>query len=274
MQSTNFWHQLHLQGKKSFVILFLSSLFIAANCSTSQAQRAWMYESKRGGNLNLYAKNISNRLMRDRSRLLKPLSFGFFLAPLTSNYRAKFSDEFVQDGSFTPEGLNSALVSVEEQGAPSFSVGFYANLRLSEFWDFRVHTNASFYERKLIYTLASGEVITKVVESPMFELPLLFKYRSQLRGIKGMYLIGGIKPAFVLSRRTEEEANIRPLSADLSIEYGMGFDVFFSFFKFAPEIRFSHGIVNVLDRDEVNAFSVPLQRLTTNTFTLYLHFGG
>ncbi|MEO1652764.1 MAG: outer membrane beta-barrel protein [Bacteroidota bacterium] len=255
-------------------MLILSSLFIFGNLDTAQAQRAWQYESKRGGNHNLYTKNISNRLMRDRARLLKPLTFGFFLAPLTSNYRAKFSDEFVQDGTFTPEGLNAPLISVEEQAAPSFAVGFYANLRLSEFWDFRVHTNASFYERKLVYTLATGEVITKVVESPMFELPLLFKYRSQLRGIKGMYLIGGVKPAFVLSRRTEEETNIRPLSADLSLEYGMGFDIFFSFFKFAPEIRFSHGLINVLDRDEVNAFSVPLQRLSTNTFTLYLHFGG
>jgi hypothetical protein len=48
------------------------------------------------------------------------------------------------------------------------------------------------------------------------------------------------------------EANVKKKSsalttniADLSLEYGFGLEQFFQFFKFTPEIRFSHGLVNM-----------------------------
>ncbi|MDX2304819.1 MAG: outer membrane beta-barrel protein [Microscillaceae bacterium] len=274
MQTINIWHKLHLQRKQKIGLILALIVFLNLPAFSVQAQRSWLYRDRKGG--NRYTQNISNSLQRQRQRLTKPIAFGFFLAPLGSTYSEKFSDAYINTPNFIPEDspVQSPLINVQPKSSLGFAVGFYSNFRLSEFWDARVQINAAFYERQLEYIFANGETITKVVESPMLELPLLLKYRSQLRGITGMYMIGGIKPAFVLSRRTEEDANIRPLSTDLSVEFGVGFDVFFPYFKFAPELRFSKGLVNTMDTSEINAFNQPLKRLTTNTFILYFNFGG
>ena len=273
MQTINIWHKLNLQGKQKGLVIIILGVILCLPALSAQAQSPWITRNKKGG--NRYTKNISSPLMRQRHRLLRPIAFGFYLAPLGSAYAEKLSREFVNTPGFNAGGdFSSPLVSVQPRNTLGFAVGFYSNFRLSEFWDARLHINAAFYERQIDYIFENGDKITKVVESPMLELPILFKYRSQLRKIEGMYMIAGIKPAFVLSRRTDEDANIRPLSTDLSVEFGLGFDIFFPFFKLAPELRFSKGLVNVMDTEDPNAFTRPLERLTTNTFTLYFHFGG
>lgn len=264
MQSTNIRHQHSLQRQQNcliFLFLFLGLL------AFTPAQAQWI--SLGGGN-GSYAKDAGKSLQGKRQRLYRPMAFGFYLAPVQSKFTPKFSDGFAQ----SPTAAANQVRNVFVKNTPGFAVGFYSNFRLSEFWDFRVHLGASFYEREIEYVLGSGETIQRIVEAPMVELPLLFKYRSRLRGIANMYMIGGIKPGFILSRRTEEEESVKIADTDLSLELGMGFDIFFPYFRFAPEIRFSRGLVNVLDDAEPNFFNQPLRRLTTNTFSLYVHFGG
>jgi hypothetical protein len=36
---------------------------------------------------------------------------------------------------------------------------------------------------------------------------------------------------------------------DFTVEAGIGFEIYFKYFKFAPEIRFSHGVNNIYNRD-------------------------
>ncbi len=273
MQNTNLGHQYYLSGQKTRVIV-LFSLLALLSVATLEAQTPWFGRQKRSS--KLYARDARSDLKKQGDRLTRRLNFGFFIAPLVSGYREKLTDEFINTPNFVPDDLENpdVLVNVNPKASLGFAVGFYASLRLTEFLDLRVHTNAAFYERQIEYEFQSGEVINKVIESPMFELPILFKYRSQIRGLHNMYMVAGIKPAFVLSRRTDEEANVRPANTDLSIEYGLGFDVFFPFFRFAPELRFSHGLINTFEEEDQNAFSQPIRRLTTHTATLYLHFGG
>ena len=57
----------------------------------------------------------------------------------------------------------------------------------------------------------------------------------------------------------------------LNLEAGFGFDLYYPLFKFSPEIRFSRGIVDMLG-NKTNEFGQPLQRVNTNTITLYLLF--
>jgi hypothetical protein len=57
----------------------------------------------------------------------------------------------------------------------------------------------------------------------------------------------------------------------MSLEAGIGLDLYFPLFKFSPEIRFSRGITNVLDNTQ-NAYGLPLKHVNTNTITMYLLF--
>ena len=60
-------------------------------------------------------------------------------------------------------------------------------------------------------------------------------------------------------------------TSDFTLDYGVGFEQFFQFFKFAPELRFSHGLGNMLQPAN-NSASIGIERLRTHTVTLYLNF--
>jgi hypothetical protein len=267
MQTPHFWNQYHLQGQKNHLIcLFFLFAFFVPYIADAQ----WFIDENRG---RRYKEDAARSVTRNHN-FKRPISFGFYGGVMRSGFYAQSTS-----GSYSLGGIPITVNNIFEKSSLGFSIGFYSNFRISEFWDFRTQVNAAFYQRRLQYQFGAlgglpanfNSEIT--VESSMLEIPLLFKYRSQLRGIAGMYLIAGIKPAISLGSKKESDLAITTGSFDASIEYGLGFDVFFPFFKFAPELRFSHGLVNVLNRNN-NVLDAPIQRLSTHTATLYFHFGG
>jgi hypothetical protein len=113
---------------------------------------------------------------------------------------------------------------------------------------------------------------TQEVATTQLELPLLLKYQSNRRRNTRVYMIAGIKPSFAVTQRQNTPA-INQLTinkSDLLLEYGVGLDLFYPYFKFGPELRFSHGLRNILDPRN-NTYSNSLQSLRTNTVTLYLN---
>ena len=85
-------------------------------------------------------------------------------------------------------------------------------------------------------------------------------------------MIGGVKPAFEASgKKDKTKAELELKETNLSIEAGFGFDLYYPLFKFSPEIRFSHGLIDVLGNTK-NEFGQPLTRVNTNTITVYFLF--
>ncbi len=286
MRTAYLGHFLHLQSKKNlipkifnhknsdFLLRFLifsiiTFCFLCAFSQKSHAQRQYWFE--RNKKPSFYAQDAEQKL-KTSNRILRPLHFGMFFGATFSGFRVGLQDDFIQN---TNPAQYGGIVSVVPKNGAGLIIGAYSNLRISDFWDFRFCVNGfAGYERSLEYTFANGEKISKTVEASMFELPILFKYRSQLRGTRGLYLIGGIKPSFLLTSRKNDAKNITVKTQDFSIEYGFGFEIFYPYFKFAPELRFSHGFNNMLNDAEQNDFNTPLKSLTTHSAILILHFGG
>lgn len=198
----------------------------------------------------------------------RKLSYGFLIGLHTSTYQIKYADRFV-----TPD--LDTVYSIEPGWSPGFSLGFIVNYRLTDLLDFRVTPKVAFYEHTLRY-LYTDETPTeeKLVETTMVELPLLLKYKSERRGNIRMYMVGGVKPGLEASGKKEMEnisSNLGITSMNLSLEAGFGFDLYYPLFKFSPEIRFSRGMVNIL-KNTTNQYGLPLERVNTNTVTLYLLF--
>jgi len=147
------------------------------------------------------------------------------------------------------------------------------NMRLSKYFDFRVLPGVAFYTRAVQYTFAKGFTSNQTEESVFIEIPLMLKYKSQRRKNHRLYMVGGMKPGIEAGAKKFQKTNdqLRTNTIDLCIEYGFGIDLYFQFFKFAPEIRFSHGFNNLLNNDP-NIYSQSLSKLTTHTITLYLFF--
>jgi len=198
----------------------------------------------------------------------RKLSYGFLIGLHTSAYQIKYSDRFVKRDM-------DSIYSIEPGWSPGFSLGFIVNYRITDLLDFRITPKVAFYEHTLRYRY-TNETPTqeKLVETTMVELPVLLKYKSERRGNIRMYMVGGFKPGLEASGKREMEnisSNLGITSMNLSMEAGFGFDLYYPLFKFSPEIRFSRGMVNIL-KNTTNQYGLPLERVNTNTITLYLLF--
>jgi hypothetical protein len=244
MQFTYIWNKLHLHR---FKIVFTVMLIACAFHSQAQKTR-WVEKNN---------PNYDN----------KKLTYGFLIGIHSSAFQIKYSDRFVTRDLDT-------VSAVLPSWSSGFSLGFIVNYRLTEFLDLRITPEVAFYENKIRYQFTNDPPIDETVENTVVEFPILLKYKSERRGNIRMYMVGGIKPGIEASGKKnidQTRPTLEVKETHLNLEAGFGFDLYYPLFKFSPEIRFSRGIVDMLGNRE-NEYGQPLQRVNTNTITLYLLF--
>ena len=197
----------------------------------------------------------------------RKITYGFMIGIHTSAYQLKYSDKFVTQSFDTVHSVQGSFTA-------GFSLGFLINLRLNEVLDLRVMPKAGFYNHKLNYYYTDNTSEQVVVETTMYELPILLKYKSMRRGNVRMYMIGGFTPGLEASGKNDVRSNTANLdinNMNLSLDAGLGFDFYFPLFKFSQEIRFSKGLTNMLGSDP-SVYSAPIKELNTNTISVYFIF--
>jgi hypothetical protein len=218
--------------------------------STVNAQRRWV---------TINNPNYDNK---------RNLSFGMSLGLHTSVFKVKYSQRF------TSAALDT-LYAVEPLWSTGFSLGGLMNYKLGDFFDLRIQPQFSFYDHVLEYKFTDNTPTEKIVdESVMVEIPLLLKYKSARRGNVRMYMIGGLKPCIETSGKRDLKkigTTLETKDWNFNADFGFGFDLYYPLFKFSPEIRFSKGLVNVLD-NKTNKYGQPLDGLSTNTVNIYFIF--
>ena len=194
------------------------------------------------------------------------IHYGFLIGLHSSSFRQQYNGAF--DDSL-------AIHSIQPQQSPGFSLGFIVNFRVAQYLDFRVTPTVGFYELKVDYNYLNRPSEVQSVEATNVELPLLFKYKSLRRNNLRVYVVGGMKYAFEASGRKDRDSEEDALfitDSNISFEIGFGLDMYYPLFKFAPEIRFSRGLNNVLNFDPENRYTSTLQRLAINNVTLLIQF--
>jgi hypothetical protein len=266
MQTTHFWNQLYLHRAK----VILSLLLVFGGLGTVHSQGMFGLTSTSGSDD-------------------KPLSYGFFLAGHSAIYQIRYSDAFVNG----KDPAANKVHSIYPKYNPGFSLGFIGILRFHDqvnllftpkigFYEY--HVDVNYYSPPLDNSLpgnvpSNGNQLTLrtdelVNEATVVELPLLFKYRSQRFHNTRMYFIGGASYQF--RTKSQEEADLDPIvttGKDFTLEAGMGFEIYFRYFKFAPEIRFSHGLNNVYVPGKTDpAFSSVIESIRRKGITIYFNF--
>lgn len=218
----------------------------------------------------------------------KTLSYGFFLAGHTATYQIKYSEAFLDPTNVA----NNQVYSIYPKYTPGFALGFTGILRLHDQVNLLLTPKIAFYEYRTdinYYVPLTDNVpgndnsssnslgyrTEEVVnEATMVEIPLLFKYRSQRFNNTRMYFIGGASYQF--RTKSQDEANLDPIvttGQDFAIEAGMGFEIYFKYFKFAPEIRFSHGLNNIYYAEKTPAeIRDVISSVKRKGITIYLNF--
>ncbi|SIN96325.1 type IX secretion/gliding motility protein PorT/SprT [Algoriphagus halophilus] len=267
MQTTYIRHQLHLCGREISLTVFL--MMVMTLSSFGQ------------GMFGLTSGSGSDN---------KTLSYGFFLAAHTNAYQIKYSDAFMNPATTSSAGVRAVFPKY----SPGFSLGFIGMLRFHDQVQLLFTPKVGFYEYKTevsyfgtadssldnfpadegntLNNTTSTQMLTS--EATMVELPLLFKYRSQRFNNTRMYFLGGASYNF--RTKAQDEADIEDLvttGQDVSLEMGMGFEIYFKYFKFAPEIRFSHGLNNAFRRENtIPELADAISSIKRKSITLYLNF--
>ena len=245
MRTTHLWNLFYLCGQKiafgSFIILFLTGQAVHSQGIGYQPKHQEHYEDK-------------------------TLHYGFLFALPTTRFNFTHSDNFLSSGDSTN--------LITAPAVAGFRMGLVANLYLNDHWDIRSTPSVSLYDRVLEYKFARGGQRRELREATWIEIPILMKYKSKRRMNSRMYMLGGFTFGFETNVRRRAQVGsdrLNTKSYDVTLDYGFGFEQFLAYTKFSPEIRFSHGLVNLSQAGD-SPTNASLRRLTTHTVTLYLMF--
>lgn len=273
MATTHFRHKLHLHGIQISRLAVLGLLALAVPLG-AQAQKKSRTGASRGKGGRVKSITVENLPGYD-DKWFHP---GFYVAPHGARFVVEHSPAYITSQGTSRGVTANSLVS------PGFSVGFVGDARLGDYFNLRFAPGVSFMTRRIEFKPSGytpdpanaddpAEIVTQEVGGTQVDFPLLLKFKSDRRRNTRVYVVGGLKPSVsVGNRRKDPELNRLAVSGnDLAVEYGVGLDLFYPFFKFAPELRFSHGLVNLYQPGN-DVYSRSLQSLRSNSVTLYLTF--
>ena len=92
-----------------------------------------------------------------------------------------------------------------------------------------------------------------------------------------MFIIAGLKPSLEIGAKNKDEAGKDILdlrSFDVSFELGFGSDIFFQLFKLSPEIRYSRGLRNILNKKNINIYNRPIDKIIVHNISFFFTFEG
>ena len=162
---------------------------------------------------------------------------------------------------------------------PGFSVGIITDLRLSRYLNLRFTPTLNIGERDLVFAFDGIEETITVPSIPI-SIPIYLKYSAERYGNFRPYLIGGGGMNIDLGQNKDKPVYLRTM--DYYAEIGVGCDIYFSFFKLAPELKFAYGFndlfvpLKLRDGGQVSPsdekFSNVLSKLTSRMLTLTFNF--
>ncbi|PWS26740.1 porin [Pedobacter yonginense] len=197
-----------------------------------------------------------------------------------------------------PDPLNarpvtSTPISISSPPSQGFGLGFVMNRNINNNFDIRATPSLIFSDRVVRYeyeatapeVLPNGETktyptsIDKKIQASMFEFPLGLKVKSNRMNNFRAYWLGGVKYSMdIASRRKtfdDDETAINKLlktkRSYLSYETGIGFDLYFEYFKMSPEIKLAYSTNDLLLHDDT-AFANPIDKLKLRQLTFSLIF--
>lgn len=215
----------------------------------------------------------------------KPFHYGFQIGFLSSPVGLDPSES-----AFNVSGTDTTAVYITPQTTASFLLGFLLNVKLSKdnHWALRFSPNVSFYARKftmdtLGYKLPPSNIIVKpedlvqLQSNTTLEFPIMLKYQSDRRINHRFYLLGGLTPAFTVATKQEssrEEFFVNLKSFNMSFTWGFGMHIYNRMFCLSPEIRISHGVVNVADQSGDSLYMPYVDAIRLHKISFIINFEG
>ena len=119
----------------------------------------------------------------------------------------------------------------------------------------------SFGDKRVIWREQySGETQSQQVRSAYVGMPIMAKFAAERFNNYRPYVTLGIAPTMDLTVKKARPLLVK--SFDCFIEVGMGCDIYLPFFKLIPELKFSFGLANLIDKKRTDLTDNSLMKFT------------
>ncbi len=210
------------------------------------------------------------------------LHFGFNFQYIAAEYKVLKKSNW-KDPYFDADAgqfLTDRRTAISSPVSPGFGLGFVSDYKVNNNVNVRFTPSLVFSDRLLDYEYATAADNRQIkVQATSVELPVGLKLKSDRLGNYRAYLIGGAKYTMdIISKKKLNDEGNAPLDKlvknsrnILWYEAGIGFDIYFEFFKLSPEIKLSNSYRNVLVAED-HPYSAPLDKLFLRNFVFSLYF--
>lgn len=206
-------------------------------------------------------------------------NWGFSFQYISAEYKVWKAPGW-QNGIIKSDGnLIDPLTSIASKPASGFAVGFVFNRRITKNLDIRLTPALAFSDRLMEYSYAgtTPSVIPKKTKATMLDFPLSLKLKSEKLMNFRAYILGGLKYSIDIASNKDDssESDMQKFVFNkknfLSYEAGIGFDLYFEYFKMSPELKLSYSFKDIIDHRR-NVFDTPIDRAKLRHFTFSLFF--
>jgi len=178
---------------------------------------------------------------------------------------------------------SDSVLYVNPLNSGGFGVSGMFTFHLANHFEFRfAFPEFIFSSNSISYHIShppTGEqqLATKQVQSLLLGFPAQLKFLSDRIGNFRVYMMGGINYRYDLASNSsarKAENLVKLTSSDLSVEAGVGFQIYMPVFILSPELKFSQGIKNVHSRDPNLQYSNVIDKIKTRQIIFSLIFEG
>jgi hypothetical protein len=165
---------------------------------------------------------------------------------------------------------NDSVLSVEPGSSGGIALGLVGTLQLSPRFSLRANPQliiggAKYFTYDLKYPLLDEKPIEKkTLPSTIVSFPFQVKFNSDRIGNFRTFVLAGVKYDMDLSSNSQArnaEDLVKLNKNDFGIEAGIGFNFFFKYVTFSPELKISNGLSNIHSRDPNLKYSNVLDKL-------------
>ena len=162
--------------------------------------------------------------------------------------------------------------------SPGFAVGIIGDMYLNRFMNLRAIPSLYLGSKKFVFReQSSGEEYTTHIRNNYITLPLHLKISAdRINNFRPYALVGGYG-SMELASTKNRAVLLKPY--DAGIEFGVGCDFYLPFFKLAPELKFSFGLADILEKerddlkdDDLRKYANSLSKAVQRMITLSFHF--
>lgn len=164
------------------------------------------------------------------------------------------------------------------QYSPGFAVGIIGDMYLNRFMNLRVVPSLYLGDKKFVFReQSSGEEYITHIRNNYITLPLHLKISAdRINNFRPYALVGGYG-SMELASAKNRAVLLKPY--DAGIEFGVGCDFYLPLFKLAPELKFSFGLTDMLEKerddlkdDDLRKYANSLSKAVQRMITLSFHF--